>query len=98
MPLYLQKALQNGLVCFLVVQRSSGATSSRLRRQRMTSGQSSRYDDCGVVRTVEAESVLREGKPLRKQNGMPFTLPFSRDTIRWREAAIVVLRKFGIHL
>jgi hypothetical protein len=48
--------------------------------------------------TVEAESVLREGKPLRKQNGMRFTLPFSRDTIRWREAAIVVLRKFGIHL
>jgi hypothetical protein len=29
---------------------------------------------------------------------MRFTLPFSRDTIRWREAAIVVLRKFGIHL
>jgi hypothetical protein len=27
--------------------------------------------------------VLREGKPLRKQNGMPFTLPFSPDTIRW---------------
>jgi hypothetical protein len=24
--------------------------------------------------------VLREGKPLRKQNGMPFTLPFSPDT------------------
>jgi len=26
--------------------------------------------------------VLRDGKPLRKQNGMPFTLPFSPDTIR----------------
>jgi len=24
--------------------------------------------------------VLRDGKPLRKQNGMPFTLPFSPDT------------------
>jgi hypothetical protein len=33
--------------------------------------------------------VLRDGKPLRKQNGMPFTLPFSPDTIRWRRAAIV---------
>jgi hypothetical protein len=31
--------------------------------------------------------VLRDGKPLRKQNGMPFTLPFSPDTIRWRRAA-----------
>ena len=31
--------------------------------------------------------VLRDGKPLRKQNGMPFTLPFSPDTIRWRSAA-----------
>ena len=48
--------------------------------------------------TVEAESVLREGKPLRKQNGMPFTLPFSPDTIRWRRAPIVELRKLGIHL
>jgi hypothetical protein len=33
--------------------------------------------------------VLRDGKPLRKANGMPFTLPFSPDTIRWRRAAIV---------
>jgi hypothetical protein len=37
--------------------------------------------------------VLRDGKPLRKQNGMPFTLPFSPDTIRWRKAALVELRK-----
>jgi hypothetical protein len=29
--------------------------------------------------------VLRNGKPLRKANGMPFTLPFSPDTIRWRK-------------
>ena len=42
--------------------------------------------------------VLRDGKPLRKQNGMPFTLPFSPDTIRWRRAAIVELRKLGIEL
>jgi len=52
--------------------------------------------------TVEATPghyhVLRDGKPLRKQNGMPFTLPFSPDTIRWRRAAIVELRKLGICL
>jgi hypothetical protein len=42
--------------------------------------------------------VFRDGKPLRKQNGMPFTLPFSPDTIRWRRAAIVELRKLGIDL
>ena len=42
--------------------------------------------------------VLREGQPLRKANGMPFTLPFSPDTIRWRRAAIVELRKLGIDL
>src|SRR5215213_2716882 len=42
--------------------------------------------------------VLRDGKPLRKANGMPFTLPFSPDTIRWRRAAIVDLRKLGIDL
>jgi hypothetical protein len=40
--------------------------------------------------------VLREGKPLRKANGMPFTLPFSPDTIRWRRAAIVELRKLDV--
>jgi hypothetical protein len=42
--------------------------------------------------------VLCDGKPLRKANGMPFTLPFSPDTIRWRRAAIVELRKLGIDL
>jgi hypothetical protein len=42
--------------------------------------------------------VLRDGKPLRKANGMPFTLPFSPDTIRWRRTAIVELRKLGIDL
>jgi hypothetical protein len=29
---------------------------------------------------------------------MPFTLPFSPDTVRWRRAAIVDLRKLGIHV
>jgi hypothetical protein len=42
--------------------------------------------------------VLRKGKPLHKQNGMPFMLPFWPDTIRWRRAAIVELRKLGINL
>jgi hypothetical protein len=40
--------------------------------------------------------VLREGKPLRKANGIPFTLPFSPDTIRWRRAAVVELRKLRL--
>jgi hypothetical protein len=42
--------------------------------------------------------VLREGKPLRKANGMPFMLPFSPDTIRWRRAAVVELRRLSIDL
>ena len=42
--------------------------------------------------------VLRDGKPLRKQGGMPFTLPFSPDTMCWRKAALVELRKLGIEL
>jgi hypothetical protein len=42
--------------------------------------------------------VLRDGRPLRKANGMPFTLPFSPDTTRWRRTAIVELRKLGIDL
>jgi hypothetical protein len=42
--------------------------------------------------------VLRDGKPLRKANGMPFTLPFSPDTTRWRATAILDLRKLGIHV
>jgi hypothetical protein len=50
--------------------------------------------------TVEATPghyrVLRDGKPLRKANGMPFMLPFSPDTIRWRRSAIIELRKLGI--
>jgi hypothetical protein len=42
--------------------------------------------------------VLRDGTPLRKQNGIPFTLPFSPDTTRWRRTAILDLRKLGIYL
>ena len=34
--------------------------------------------------------------PGTTRNGMPFMLPFSPDTIRWRRAAIVELRKLGI--
>jgi hypothetical protein len=33
-----------------------------------------------------------------KANGMPFMLPFSPDTIRWRRAALVELRRLGIEL
>jgi len=40
--------------------------------------------------------ALRDGTPLRKENGMPFRLPFSPDTTRWRRSAIVELRKLGI--
>jgi len=40
--------------------------------------------------------LLRDGKPLRKENGMPFRLPFSPDTTRWRKSVIVELRKLVI--
>ena len=42
--------------------------------------------------------VYRDGKPLRKENGMPFTLPFSPDTTRWRRTALNDLRKIGVQL
>lgn len=42
--------------------------------------------------------VLRDGKPLRKANGMPFMLPFSPDAIRWRRSALIELRKLGINV
>jgi hypothetical protein len=58
----------------------------------------SRLEAAGL--TVESTPghyrVLRDGKPLRKANGLPFMLPFSPDTTRWRRAAIVELRKLGI--
>ncbi len=47
-------------------------------------------------RIVSGENGSTKGKPLRKANGMPFMLPFSPDTIRWRRAAVVELRKLGI--
>ena len=40
--------------------------------------------------------VLRDGKLLRRANGMPVTLPLSPDTTRWRHTAIIELRKLGI--
>ena len=49
-----------------------------------------------VKSTPNHYRVLRVGKPLRKQNGLPFMLPFSPHTIRWRRTAIVELRKLGI--
>jgi hypothetical protein len=58
-----------------------------------------RLESVGLtVEPTPGYHVLRDGKPLRKQNGMPFTLPFSPDTIRWRRAAILELRKLGIEL
>jgi hypothetical protein len=51
-----------------------------------------------VVSTPGHYRVLRDGKQLRKANGMPFMLPFSPNTIRWRRAAVVELRKLGIEL
>jgi hypothetical protein len=41
-----------------------------------------------VESTPGHDRVLRDGKPLCKANGMPFTLSFSPDTIGWRRAAI----------
>jgi hypothetical protein len=57
---------------------------------------SSSADSKAVGLTVESTPghyrVLRDGEPVRKANGMPFTLPFSPDTIRWRRPALVELR------
>lgn len=49
-----------------------------------------------VVPTPGHYRVLRDGKPLRKQNGMPMMLPFSPNTTRWRRTATLELRKLGI--
>ena len=51
-----------------------------------------------IESTPRHDRLLRDGTPLRKQNGMPFTLPLSPDTIRWRQAAIVGQRTLGIEL
>ena len=63
-----------------------------------TSGRTHASLDLTEESTPGHYRVLRESKPLRKANGMPFTLPFSPDTIRWRRTAIVELRKLGIDL
>ncbi len=90
----------------------SGLRGSRLRRappRRQVQHGQMRKDVREFIRRLESAGltveptpghyhVLRDGKPLRKQNGMPFTLPFSPDTIRWRRTAIVELRKLGIDL
>ena len=57
-----------------------------------------RKDVREFIRLLEAVGLTVESTPLRKQNGMPFMLPFSPDTIRWRRTAIVELRKLGIDL
>jgi hypothetical protein len=57
-----------------------------------------RLEAAGLTVESTPGPVLRGGKPLRKANGMPFVLPFSPDTIRWRRAAIVELRRLGVHL
>jgi hypothetical protein len=89
-------------------RRAFEPEAGKLIRVR-TAGLEMRKDVREFIRRLEAvgltvEStpghyrVLREGKPLRRANGMPFMLPFSPDTIRWRRAAIVELRKLGIEL
>jgi hypothetical protein len=66
-----------------------------------------RKDVRELIRKLEAQGltveptpghyhVYRDGKPLRKENGMPFTLPFSPDTTRWRKTAVNDLKKLGI--
>jgi hypothetical protein len=91
----LQPAAVSGKCAAL--QNGADERTLRTRLQR-------RLDDTleAVGLTIESTPghyrVLRDGEPLRKANGMPFTLPFSPDTIRWRRAAIVELRKLGIDL
>lgn len=86
-------------------QRSSSSTERDARHRRAHM----RKDVREFIRRLEAAGltvestpghyhVLRDGKPLRKDNGLPFTLPFSPDTTRWRKTAIIDLRKLGIHV
>lgn len=74
---------------------------------RVRSSVGMRKDVREFIRRLEAQGltveptpghylVYRDGKPLRKGNGMPVTLPFSPDTTRWRRSAILDLRKLGI--
>jgi hypothetical protein len=50
--------------------------------------------------TVESDarplSCAARRQAVSKANGMPFMLPLSPDTTRWRRAAIVELRKLSI--
>jgi hypothetical protein len=93
----------------IVVSREERSTRSWQADPHTNSGTRMRKDVREFIRRLEAVGltveatpghyrVLREGEPLRKANGMPFTLPFSPDTIRWRRSAIVELRKLGIDL
>ena len=57
-----------------------------------------RLESAGLTVDVDTRPLPR---PPRRQaapeaNGMPFRVPFSPDTIRWRRAAIVELRTLGI--
>jgi hypothetical protein len=83
--------------------------ATRLRSHRLHGSRQMRKDVREFIRRLEAAGltveptpghyrVLRDGKPLRKANGMPFMLPFSPNTIRWRRAAIVDLRRLGIDI
>ncbi len=76
----------------------SGVPASSASTTRADEERRPRVPGLTVEPTPGHYHVLRDGKPLRKQNGMPFTLPFSPDTIRWRRTAIVELRKLGIDL
>jgi hypothetical protein len=57
-----------------------------------------RLEAAGLTVESTPDHDLRNGKPLPKQNGVRFTLPFSPDTTRWRRTAVVELRKLGIEL
>jgi hypothetical protein len=77
--------------------------------QRAQDAADVRKNVCEFIRRLEAVGLtveatpghyrmLRDGKPLRKANGMPFMLPLSPDTIRWRRSAIIELRKLGVEV
>jgi len=85
------------------------ATSGQVDTWAERGGSTMRKDVREFIRKLEAAGltveptpghyrVLRDGKPLRKANGMPFMLPFSPDTTRWRRAATIELRRLGIDL
>ena len=84
-----------------------GRTAVRLVARRYGARMAMRKEVRQFIRRLEAAGltveatpghyhVFRDGKPLRKENGMPFTLPFSPDTTRWRKTAILDLHKIGV--